>query len=118
MVKITTRQEVRKLLQRWQTGDIDHKFVYDWANERYANTHWDTEDEMVDQVLAELFTLDVNLITSEDIPHLLNLLTIPQGQIGTATALNRDYARSIDLKSRRIMLANDPLYGPHCKLAK
>jgi len=118
MAKIITRQEIRELLQRWQTGDIGHKFVYDWANERYSSSRWDTEDEIVDQVLTELYALDMNLITAEDIPHLLNLLNIPQGQIGTAMALNRDYSRSIDLKSRRLMLANDSLYGPHCKLVK
>ena len=118
MAKITTMQEIRELLQRWQIGDLNHKSVYDWANERYASSRWDTEDEIVDHVLTELYTLDVNLTTAEDIPHLLNLLTVPQGQIGTAMSLNRDYARSIDIKSRRQSLAKDPLYGPHCKLAK
>jgi hypothetical protein len=118
MSKIITRREIRELLRRWQSGDFTHKFVYDWANERYASDRWDTEDEIVDLVLTELYTIDMNLITAEDIPHLLNLLEIPQGQIGIAMALNRDYARSIDLKSRRLALAKDPLYGPHCTLAK
>jgi hypothetical protein len=118
MSKIITRQEIRELLQRWQVGDLSHKFVYDWANERYSSRRWDTEDEIVDQVLTELYSLDMNLTTAEDVPHLLNLLTIPQGQIGTAMALIREYTRSIDLKSRRLTLAKDPLYGPHCKLTK
>ena len=118
MAKIITRQEIRELLNRWQAHEVNHGFVYDWANERYGSKRWDTEDEIVDQVLTELFTLDMNLTTAEDVPHLLNLLTVPQGQIGTAMALIREYTRTIDLKSRRTSLAKDPLYGPHCKLAK
>ena len=118
MAKVITREEIRELLQRWQAGECSHKFVYDWAGERYGSKRWDTEDEIVDQVLTELFTLDMNLTTAEDVPHLLAVLTIPQGQIGTAMALIREYTRTIDLKSRRLNLAKDPLYGPHCKLAK
>lgn len=118
MVKIVTRQEIRELLQRWQKSDISHTSVQEWADERYAGRNWETEDEIADLVLTELYTLDMNLVTAEDIPHLLALLKVPQGQIGTAMALNRDYARSMDLKSRRLALAKDPLYGPHCKLAK
>ncbi len=118
MAKIVTRQDIRTLLNGWQSGDLGHTSVYDWANERYAGRQWETEDEIADLVLTELYTLDMNLLTAEDIPHLLKLLAVPQGQIGTAMALNRDYTRSIDLKSRRQSLAKDPLYGPHCKLAK
>ncbi len=118
MTKIVTRQEIRELLARWQKGDLSHQSVYDWANERYDNNRWDPEDEIVDYVLRELYSLHMNLMTSEDIPHFLKLLAIPRGQIGTATALNRDYGRTINLNSRRLALAKDPLYGPFCKLAK
>jgi hypothetical protein len=118
MPKLLTRHDLREVLLRWQAGDVDPRFVFDWATERYAGKGWDTEDEIVDQVLLELYSLDMNLTTAEDVPHLLKLLAIPRGQIGTAKALQRDYARSVPIQARRVALAKDPLYGPHCKLAK
>jgi hypothetical protein len=118
MPKLLARQDLRDLLLRWQAGDVDHRFVFGWASERYAGKGWDTEDEIVDQVLLELYSLDMNLTTAEDIPHLLQVLAVPRGQIGTAKALQRDYARTVALQARRVALAKDSLYGPHCKLAK
>lgn len=106
------------MLLQWQAGDITHRAVFDWANERYGSRHWDSEDEIVEQVLLELYSLDMNLTTTEDVPHLLALLEVPRGQIGTAKALQRDHARSVSLQARRAALAKDPLYGPHCKLSK
>lgn len=118
MAKLLSRQDLRDLLLRWQSGDVTHRFVLDWAAERYAGKGWDTEDEIVDHVLLELYSLDMNLTTAEDVPHLLEVLAVPRGQIGTAKALQRDHARTISLQARRAALAKDPLYGPHCKLAK
>jgi hypothetical protein len=118
MTKLITRQEIRDLLLRWQAGEVTHGFVLAWAQDRYAGKQWDTEDEIVDQVLLELYALDMNLTMAEDVPHLLQLLIIPRGQIGTVMALHREYARSIPLQARRLALAQDPLYGPYCKLAK
>jgi hypothetical protein len=118
MAKLVTRKDILDLLQRWQGGELSHKAVQEWANERYGSRQWDTEDEMADLVLTELYCLHTNLITDEDIPHLRALLAVPSGQIGTASALNREHARSISLNQRRKALASDPLYAPHCKLAK
>lgn len=77
-----------------------------------------TEDEIVNQVLLELDSMCMNLTTAEDVPHLMQVLAIPRGQIGTAKALQRDYARSIPIQAWRLALAQDPLYGPYCKLTK
>ena len=118
MTKLITRQEIRKVLLRWQAGEVTHRFVFDWANDRYAGKQWNTEDEIVDQVLLELYSLNLNLTTAEDVPHLLQLLTLPRGQIGTVMALHREYTRSIPIQARRLALAKDPLYGPYCKLTK
>jgi len=118
MSKLITRHAIREVLLHWQAGEVASRFVLDWANERYGGKAWDTEDEIVDQVLLELYSLDMNLTTVEDVPHLLHVLTIPRGRIGSVMALHRDYARSIDIQARRLALAKDPLYGPYCKLTK
>jgi len=118
MTKLITRQETQDLLLRWQAGEVTHGSVFAWAKDRYAGKAWDTEDEIVDQVLLELYSLHMNLTTAEDVPHLLQLLTIPRGQIGTVMARHRDYTRSIPIQARRLALAQDPLYGPYCKLTK
>jgi hypothetical protein len=118
MLKLITRQDIRELLLRWHAGEVTHQAVFDWASERYSGRFWETEDEIVDQVLLELYSLNMNLTTVDDVPHFLHLLTVPRGQIGTVMALHREYTRTIPMQKRRLALAKDPFYEPYCKLVK
>lgn len=115
MTNIITRSEIENLLRCWQSGELTHQQVFDWANDRFATSLWDTEDEIANEVLAELDTLNINLTTTEDIPYLLQLLTIPSGQIETVLTQQKAYSKSVNIKARQVALANDSFYAPFCK---
>jgi hypothetical protein len=117
MTNIVTRQELETLLRRWQVGELTPRQVFDWANDRFATDHWDPEDQITNEVLAQLDTLDMNLTTAEDIPHFLRLLALPHDQIDLAVALQQTYSKSIDIRARQSALANDSLYAPFCRPA-
>lgn len=115
MMNIITRFEIENLLRRWQSGELTHQQIYDWANDRFATSKWDAEDEIVNEVLAELDNLNMNLTTPKDIPHLLHLLTISPGQIEKLVAQQEAYLESIDIEARKAALARDLFYAPFCK---
>jgi hypothetical protein len=112
---IALRSEIESILRRWQSGELTHVEVFDWANNRFCTSQWDPEDEIVNEVLSELDTLNINLTTADDISHLLGLLKIPSGELEIARSHQVAYSKTIDLQSRRAALVNDPFYAPFCK---
>lgn len=57
----------------------------------------------------------MNLITREDIPHLLAILSVRAGELEAAVSRLAEYSKNIDLEARREVLKNDSFYGPFCK---
>jgi len=115
MPSIVTRHEVESILRRWQAGELTHQQVFVWANDRFASEQWGSEDEITNEVLAELDTLNMNLTTVDDIPHLLQVLALPNSQVESAIALQQAYASTIDIQARRVALATDTFYAPFCR---
>ncbi|SRR6266508_6375840 len=108
-----TREDLRVLLTRWQGGEISHQQVYDWANERYGLDEWDAEDEVTKEVLAHLDILDMNLITTEDVPTFLAMLESEDE--GTALRILEAHSKSFNLEERIAKWKDDPFYGPFCR---
>jgi hypothetical protein len=115
MANVVSRNELRGLLDEWSRGNQTAAQVHDWAEARYAVDAWSCEDDVVNEVLAELDTLDMNLLTSEDIPVLNAMLELPRGQATLAHDLLKSHFAKVSLDARKKELAADPTYAPFCR---
>ncbi|WLT30419.1 hypothetical protein [Geothrix sp. PMB-07] len=111
MPDLVTRQEIVELLNSWQAGKLNAQSVYDWANERYSTEHWNVEDEIVNEVLSELDILDINLITTDDIPVFLKVLALPPAQIDSAIAILKAHSLTFSIEARKQQCRKDPFYA-------
>lgn len=109
-MEIVTSSDIEEKLRHWQSGKISAAELHDWAEDRYSNHRWETESDAVNEVLAQLDMMNMNLITTEDISVLSRALTSTHYLM----VLNEHF-KSIDMSNRKIQLANDPLYAPFCK---
>lgn len=109
----TTRDEVRQVLLSWQAGHLSPREVQEWADHRYP-THGAVEDDLVVEMLARLDMLNMNLMTSDDIPVLLNALDLPEDRIDEAFDLLEQHDAIVDVAHRKRALGNDPFYGRFC----
>ena len=114
MSPLVTRSELRHLLSSWQAGALSAAAVHAWAEARYAVSSFEPEDEAVNEVLANLDKLDMNLITVEDVPALQQLLGDNAESLERALASYDAYFSRVDFARRRQQLAEDPLYARFC----
>ena len=118
MTTTITRGEVRAVLQAWQRDELTARKVHDWAEDRYAASAFEPEDEVVNEVLAKLDTLDMNLTTTADVPALLTALEQPPAEMQDTIAALERYFDSVNIAARIIQCAADPLYAPFCVTAE
>jgi len=113
---VVTREDIIRILVAWQAGELGAKEVHAWAEDRYATSNFEIEeeDEVAQEVLSNLDCLDVNLTTLEDVPTFLEMLRLPKDQVEKALVLLREYSNSVDMKERMRRYANDPFYGRFC----
>ena len=107
------RTDVASILLQWKAGMLTNAQVHDWATDRYAVAAWDPEDGAVNEVLASLDMMDMNLVTVEDVAALLAALGEKTAE-GTAQAMDA-YRDTVDLVARKHSLVDDPLYSRFCK---
>jgi hypothetical protein len=105
-----TVRDVEAKLRQWQSGELSASSLHAWAEKTYGVEAWEPESEAVNEVLAQLDMMDMNLLTLEDVPVLVKALR------------SKDYVRvldghfaAVDIESRKAALANDPMYAPFCK---
>jgi hypothetical protein len=115
MPNVVSRSDLRRLLDEWSRGRQTAAQVHDWAEARFAVNAWSCEDDIANEVLAELDTLDMNLLTTEDIPVLLAMLNLPRGQASLAHDQLRAHFAEISLDARKKELSVDPVYAPFCR---
>jgi hypothetical protein len=114
MSGVVTRGDLRGLLEDWQSGKRTAAEVHDWAEARYAVNAWDPEDEVTNEVLAALDMLDMNLLTTDDVPILQAMLQLPPDQAERAAELLDAHFQEINLDDRKNSLAGDPTYARFC----
>jgi hypothetical protein len=114
MSKSVGRSEVRSVLADWQAGLRTSTEVHAWAETRFAVDDWECEDDIANEVLAQLDMLDMNLLTADDIPVLLSIFDLPAGEADRANEILSSYFAGVDLHKRKKALANDPLYARFC----
>jgi len=107
---VVTADIVESKLRRWQAGEITAAEVHGWAENTYAVSSSEPESDAVNEVLAQLDMLDVNLVTPDDIPVLIAALRSEQFE-----ALLSKHFASVDLNLRKTQLSAVPLYAPFCR---
>jgi hypothetical protein len=111
---IVTRAEVGRMLVDWEAASVSAAEVHGWAERHYAVADRQPEDQVVNEVLARLDMLDIDLIVAADVPALRRLLESMPARLPDALNEYEAYVDSIDLRRRRQELAGDPFYGPFC----
>ncbi len=106
------RTDIASILVQWKTGMLTNAQVHDWATDRYAVAAWDPEDGAVNEVLARLDMMDMNLVTAEDVAGLLAALGERTAE-GAARSMDA-YQDTVDLAARKRRLVDDPLYARFC----
>jgi len=119
---IITRKHVIDILSKWQSGQLSASEVHNWAENKYLKSGIDYEDwednddeSVTNEVLANLDTLDMNLVTKEDIPIFLEFLKTPNGKFKQGYKKLKDSLNTIDIVKRKEKLSNNPLYLRFCK---
>jgi hypothetical protein len=110
-----TRTDLRAVLESWQRTELTAAQVHDWAEERYAASAFEPEDDVANEVLAKLDMLDMNLTTVEDVPSFLAVLQSPPDEAERAITELYRYVESIDITAREHACAGDSLYAPFCR---
>ncbi|WP_428382966.1 hypothetical protein [Nevskia ramosa] len=113
MSQVLHRSDVATVLREWAAGVLSSEQVFKWANAHFAIEAWDAEDGAVNEVMAQLDTMDMNLVTSEDAPILLAALEAKTAE-GAAEVIGSHNA-VIDWSARKQRLSSEPLYSPFCK---
>ena len=106
---VVTADIVESKLRQWKTGQVSAAEVHDWAEKTFAVDSWEPESDAVNEVLAELDMLDMNLVIPDDIPVLVTALRAKNFE-----ALLSEYFSKIDFELRKSQLSADPLYAPFC----
>lgn len=121
-MKNITREEAIQVLKNWQSHQLSAIDVFEWGNKLYLNEDIDYEDwegdepnSVTNEILAQLDSIDMNLIAIEDIPEMIKFLKTPVGNFEKGYKKWCDYIYSIDLLKRKKELKNIKLYEPFCK---
>jgi len=109
-MEIVSAADIDAKLTEWQSGAATAAEVHEWAVARYATHKWEPESDSVNEVLAELDMLDVNLTTIADVPALKSAL-----RSESAADILAAHFQAIDFAARKLQLAADPLYERFCK---
>jgi hypothetical protein len=112
MSETLSSTDVASILSQWKAGLLTNAQVHDWATARYAVDAWEPEDGAVNEVLARLDMMDMNLVTVEDAGVLLAALGKGTAE-GAAQAMDA-YQDTLDFAARKLRLADDPLYARSC----
>jgi hypothetical protein len=107
---VVMRDALRQILLSWQAGHMTPHAVHEWASDRYP-ARSGPDDDLVTEILARLDMLDMNLITTDDIPVLMQALDLPLAQMAEAIHLLERHDATVDMAARKRALANDPFYG-------
>src|SRR6478672_6210615 len=106
---VVTADIVESKLRQWQAGELSAAEVHDWAEKTYAVSSWEPESDAVNEVLAELDMLDMNLVMPDDIPALVAALRAKNYE-----SLLSEYFSRVDFETRKSQLSAVPLYAPFC----
>jgi hypothetical protein len=110
------RDVLRSLLLNWADGSLNEQQVHNAAEQLWEGGNWPEYDRTDDrsvaiEVLLHLDVLNHQLITSQDVPAMLEFLDSPSDQTREAWAGWEEYWKSIDWTARETELASNPYYS-------
>jgi hypothetical protein len=108
-MQLVSQTEVERVLRNWQAGALTEVQVHEWAELRYAVDAYEPESAACNAVLAELDCMNMNLLTTADIPVLLEALNSPEFE-NILSGLDN----SATIESRRRALRAHPFYAQFC----
>lgn len=114
-----TRGELIRVLQTWQSGQLETQQLWDWASHRFQAGQadyddWDGEDSVAREVLTMLDSLDLHLMLAEDVPLHLEFLQTPIGAFGESLQLWQASLARLDYEKRKNLLRDNPIYAMYC----
>ena len=122
MKRIICRKDLKEKLLQWQKGQMTAHELHEWAEGNYLNDDvecedWDEIEEhsVTNEVLAELDMMDMNLMTTEDVPAYLDFLETPPASFEEGYKKLQQYLKQNDMKKRAAALSADPFYARFCQ---
>lgn len=107
---LITRESIESILSKWASGELNADEVQTWAGNRYMVDEYETESDNVNEILARLDMLDMNLTTIEDIPVLVSAL-----KADNYISILEKHNSKIDIVKRKKELQNLSPYKEFCK---
>lgn len=107
-----TREELTTLLNAWLAGSKTELDVWQWAEQ--AKAQGDAADDLVRDLVDNLATLPFDMLTTEDVPVLLDALGNPIEETDLSVNLLWNHIDGIDTDGRRQLLKDHPFYGEFC----
>lgn len=101
--------DIQCVLNQWALGELNESQVHAWAEDRFCTDDYNCESEAANEVLGRLDTMNMNLVTSEDIPVLIEALFSPDFEFILIT-----HDRQVDITARKMELRSVPLYMQFC----
>ncbi|RZI45291.1 hypothetical protein EDM53_05475 [Rickettsiales endosymbiont of Peranema trichophorum] len=113
-----TVQEVRQKIIDWRDGVMTTEEIQGWGEEKYTSNDLrnaslsEREHFIVIEVLQYLEFINMNLVTKDDIPHILEF--IDGADHNDAYKKWNEYLNNIDYKSRADLLKGEAFYEDYC----
>jgi len=109
---VITREEVTTLLTQWHGGAKTELEIWQWAEQ--AKESGGAADVLVRDLVDNLATLPFDMITTEDVPVMLDALRNPISEADLSVNLLWNHLDGIDTNGRREALREHPFYGEFC----
>ena len=118
-----TRQILQQKLIAWASGVLSATDLHKWIMDLQLDGPCEFEDWETDtkgtfsvskEVVAELEMIDMNFITTEDIPIFTDFLDTPAGGFETAYVHFIEQLQAIDTAKRMKALKHTEPYARHC----
>ena len=109
-MEIITANHMYSILEAWAEGSMSEADVHAWAEDRYAVNAYEPESEAVNEVLAQLDQMNINLLMRTDVPLLREALSAQRPQ----DLFDKIYVE-VPVAERKKLLRNNFFYRAFCQ---
>ena len=121
-MKMVSRSQLLDKLNQWAAGELSPVEVHDWAAGLHVPGRGDFEDwegngrfSGSKETIEELYMLDMNLVTSDDVPVFAAFLNTPEGEFEKGYITFISELQKIDRKAREKTLKDTEPYVRYCR---
>jgi hypothetical protein len=109
-MEIVTANHICSVLEAWAEGSMSEADVHAWAEDRYAVSTYEPETDGVNEVLAKLDQMNMNLLMRYDVPLLREALMAQNPQ----DLFDKIYVE-VPVAERKMLLRNNSFYRAFCQ---